>query len=211
MKAANPIVYVVEDDESVRGSLDELIRSVGMRPKTFSSPAEFLKQLLPESPLCLVLDVRLRGMTGLDLQHELALSKRPVPIIFITGHGDIPMSVRAMKAGAIEFLTKPFKIPELRRAIKEAIGRDRRFLRRRAELAGLRRRYEQLTPREKEVMSHVVKGMLNKQIAAALGTTEITVKIQRGSMMKKMKVESVAELVRISDRLQAGVANHTKV
>ena len=196
-----PIVFVVDDEARVRESLDNLLRAVGLRVETFPSAREFLRRPLPDAPACLVLDIRMPGQSGLDLQQELLGKERVIPIIFITGHGDIPMSVRAMKAGAVEFLTKPFRDQDLLDAIHQAIERDRTALQRQAELAKVQARYESLTPREREVMRLVVGGMLNKQIAAELGTAQATVKIQRASIMRKMKAASVVQLARLAGKL----------
>ena len=199
--AAAFVIFVVDDDVSVRNSLRRLISSVGFAVEVFPSARAFLETPRPAVPGCLVLDVRLPGLSGLDLQHELAATDAELPIIFLTGHGDIPMSVRAMKAGAVEFLTKPFREQELLDAIRSAIERDRTMRAERQDRTELRRRYASLTPRERDVLAGIVAGLLNKQIAGELGTSEATVKEQRGHLMAKMQAGSVAELVRFAARL----------
>ena len=206
MDDADSIVYVVDDDASVRDSMSSLLRSVGLRAEVFGSTEEFLGATRPEIPSCLVLDVRLPGMTGLDLQGELEKAGIGIPIVFVTGHGDIPMVSRAMKAGAVEFLTKPFQKQELLAAIHQALDRDRARREQEAKLSALRSRFERLTSRQREVLHFVVAGLTNKQIAEKLGLSEITIKVHRGHVMQKMRADSLAGLVRMAGKL--GVHSH---
>ena len=198
---AAEMVFVIDDDESIREALKSLIRSVGLSVETFASAQDFLQSSRPDVPSCLILDVRMPGLSGLDLQRDLAETNIQIPIIFITGHGDIPMSVRAMKAGAVEFLTKPFRDQDLLDAIQQALERDRQVRSQQAGTAELRNHYHSLTPRETEVFALVVKGMLNKQIALQLGTSEITIKLHRRQVMDKLQADSLADLVRMSEKL----------
>ena len=201
MSGPGPVVFVVDDDASVRAALDSLFRSVGLVVRSFGSAREFLSEPPTDGPACVVLDVRLPGMSGLDLQRQLAERDTALPVIIITGHGDIPMTVRAMHAGAVEFLPKPFRDQDIVDAVQQALDRSRVLRQEQAAMADLQVRFDSLTPRERQVMGGVVAGLLNKQIAYDLGITEVTVKIHRGQVMQKMRAESVADLVRTADRL----------
>jgi FixJ family two-component response regulator len=205
MKEPDPIVFVIDDDRMIREGLQSLVRSVGLRVETFASAQDFLVAKRPDAPACLVLDVRMPGLSGLDLQLKLTDENVRIPIIFITGHGDIPMSVRAMKEGAHEFLTKPVRGQDLLDAVQKAIASDSKLRKERAELNDIRARFDSLTPREKEVLEQVVAGLLNKQIADHLGMSELTVKTHRAHVMEKTQAESLAHLVRMSERLKASL------
>jgi len=202
MKSTDPIVLIVDDDAMVREGMQSLVRSIGLRVQMFASAAEFLSAKIPDVPKCLILDVRMPGQSGLDLHRQLKQANKEIPTVFISGHGDIPMTVRAMKQGAMEFLTKPVRGQDLLDAVQSAIERDRTLRKERAEIEFLLRRFESLTPRETEVLNLVVAGLLNKQIADQLGTSELTIKTHRAHVMEKTQADSLASLVRMSEKLK---------
>ena len=205
MAETRPVIFVVDDDASVREAVGNLLESVGLHSESFESTEEFMYARRPDAPSCLLLDVRLPGLNGLDFQDKLEKFGIRIPIVFITAHGDVPMTRRAMKAGAVDFLTKPFQKQELLTAVDQALARDRATRKEESAISNLRSRFEQLTPRERDVMALVVEGFMNREIAAKLGVTEITVKVHRGRVMEKMKADSLADLVRMAEKLKSSV------